>query len=369
MLEAKQKSEAALHKLHQRISSKVNQRDSNPFLAAPAVEQLQLQLPALPAAAAAAAADGAGNVDGAAAGAGASSSAAAAAAAAANGPVSNGHQQPAAASSSAAAAAAAAVATAAYGSNGQQQQVALPLLRQQHRLASAAAAAADGEELEEDMLFESAAVLKAFSSILPPELLAQHADRLQGVSGEGQQQRKQRRPNGAADAANGVEDDLVIEDEDAAAMDVDAADASAAADADPQQMWLQWDGQQDLQQQQQQQQQRPVDLLGPGGAVRTELLRFGIDPLAAGKGTAVRLAGRQRPPDAFADREGRRDGAAGGMGVSSSGRQRKSKYDADPKQQKAEGILNASPEAVYATTEAGRQGVYGDMYGDLGEDV
>jgi hypothetical protein len=216
------------------------------------------------------------------------------------------------------------------------------------------------------MMFESAAVLKAFSSILPPELLAQHAERLQGFSGEERQQRKQQRQNDAADAANGVEDDLVIEDEDAAAMDVDAADAAADAAADPKQMWLQWDGQQDLQQQQQQ--QRPVDLLGPGGAARTELLRFGIDPLAAGKGAAVRLAG-QRPPDAFADRGGRKDGAAGAMGVSSSGRQRKSKYDADPKQQKAEGILNSSPEAVYATTEAGRQGVYGDMYGDLGEDV
>jgi hypothetical protein len=46
-------------------------------------------------------------------------------------------------------------------------------------------------------------------------------------------------------------------------------------------------------------------------------------------------------------------------------RQRRSKYDvADPRQQKAEGILNASPEAVYATTAEGRQGaVYGEMFG------
>jgi hypothetical protein len=153
-------------------------------------------------------------------------------------------------------------------------------------------------------------------------------------------------------------------------MDIDGADAAAVpAAADPAQMWLAWDPQQDLQQQQ----QRPGDLLGPAGAAGPELLRFGIDPLAAGKGTAVRLAGRARPPDAFAERgagSGQPGGVSGYGGVgSSSGRQRKSKYDADPKQQKAEGILSAGPEAVFATTAEGRQGAKYAEYQTLDDEM
>ncbi|WIA22741.1 hypothetical protein OEZ86_009700 [Tetradesmus obliquus] len=61
MLEAKQKAEAALNKLHQRMSSKAAQPDTNPFLAAPAVEQLPAQLPAAAAAAGSAGGKGPGD--------------------------------------------------------------------------------------------------------------------------------------------------------------------------------------------------------------------------------------------------------------------------------------------------------------------
>lgn len=352
MLEAKQKSEAALHKLHQRISSKVSQPDTNPFLAAPAVEQLPVQLPELSAAAAAAAAIALGGSS--AGGAGAAAAGAGAAAALANGPTSS--SQPAAANSIGKAAAAAGGLSQQQSQQQLQQQ---PLLRRQQL---AAAAAAGGDEVDEDMLFESAAVLKAFSAILPPDLLAQHAERLQGVSEEQQQQRsKQRRNNGAAEAANGLED-IIIEEEGPSAMDVDgAADASGAA-VDPAQSWLSWDKQRDLQQDQQQQQQ-PSELLGPAGAVGPELLRFGIDPVAADKSTAVRLAGRERPADAFAERSS--SGKGGAVAVGGSGRQRKSKYDADPTKQRAEGILAANPEALFAT---GPDGQKMRVFGELGDD-
>jgi hypothetical protein len=384
MLEAKQKSEAALHKLHQRISSKVAQQDTNPFVAAPTIEQLPLQLPALPAAAAAAAVAAAAvavaGADGmppepANGSAGGPSTAAAGAAAAANGPSSSDQPLPA---SEAAGAGNGALGKAAAGSSAgaqlqqQQQQLRpLPFLQQRGQRqwvgSAAAAAAGDGELDEEDMLFESAAVLKAFSSVLPPELLAQHMERLQGgASSDEQKQQKQKQglKDGEAEAADGIDGFDIIEEEEPSAMDVDAGGAAAGAAADPTQTWLSWDPQQ-----QQQQQQGPAALLGPGGAAGAELLQFSFDPVASRKSIALRLAGGQRPLDAFAERSssGRRDpaaaaaAAAGGTGV----RQRRSKYDvADPRQQKAEGILNASPEAVYATTAEGRQGaVYGEMFG------
>jgi hypothetical protein len=144
-------------------------------------------------------------------------------------------------------------------------------------------------------------------------------------------------------------------------MDVDSGAAAAAGvSEDPQQQWLMWEGQQQQQQQQplQQQQQQPAELLGPAGATGPELLRFGIDPLAAAKSVSVRLAGRTRPPDAFAERSAGKQGdaaaaAAGVGGVSSS--RRRGKSAADAAREQATRILNASPESIFATTADGRQ--------------
>jgi hypothetical protein len=322
MLEAKQKAEAALNKLHQRMSSKAAQPDTNPFLVAPAVEQLPAQL--LAAAAAAAAAGVAGTSAKAAASA---EDAAAAAAAAAPSAAADAAQNGSSASVPAAAAA--------EQQQQQQQHTQLPLLLQQQSQQQAVAAAAEYDE--EDALFEQAAVLKAFSSILPARLIEKE---LRG-SRQDQQQQQQQQKDQQAEEKRKQQDDGVVED---VPMDIDVPDGAAAGDAadaaTEDGSWLGW---------KQQQQQQGTAAAGAAAAAGTaalaeaEVLRFGIDSLAAGRRAALSLAGGKGPQDVY-EQQGKQQGRVAGVGGA---RQRKSKYDADPKVGKAEGILNSGPEAVF----------------------
>jgi hypothetical protein len=304
MLEAKQKAEAALNKLHQRMSSKAAQPDTNPFLVAPAVEQLPAQLPAAAAAEAAAGTPG-----------GAGPSAAAAAAPVAATAAQNG--------SSISAAAAA------------EQQQAVQLHQQQPQQQQQQPLAAAAEVDDEDALFEQAAVLKAFSSILPASLIAKE---LRGSLQEQQQQQDQQ----AEQQRKQQQDSGIVEEQ---PMEVDlpgaAAADGAADDAVDDGSWLGW------KQQQQQQQGSAAGAgsaaAGPAALAEAEVLRFGIDSLAAGRRAALSLAGGKGPQDAY-EQQAKQQGRVAGVGGA---RQRKSKYDADPKIVQAEGILNLGPEAVF----------------------
>ncbi|KAF8066291.1 Taf3 [Scenedesmus sp. PABB004] len=250
MLEAKQKAEAALNKLHQRISSRAAAAPgANPFLAPPAVEALP------PPGGAGGGGDGA----------------------------------------------------AAPPPSEQAQQLAPPEQQQpeqpEQQLLPPAAVAAEEAEDEEDALFEQAAVLRAFGSVLPPELV---------------------RSAKAARARAAAEELGVVEE---TPMDVDGGGAGSA--------WLEWKP--DAQRQQQQQEGADQGR-GAGGG---EPLSFGIDPLAAGRRAALALASRRGPADAYAERARAAPAGAGGA------RQRRSRYDADPRVVQAEGILGAGPEAAF----------------------
>uniref|UniRef100_A0A383W5E7 Transcription initiation factor TFIID subunit 8 n=1 Tax=Tetradesmus obliquus TaxID=3088 RepID=A0A383W5E7_TETOB len=303
MLEAKQKAEAALNKLHQRMSSKAAQPDTNPFLAAPAVEQLPAQLPA----AAAAAAGSAG------------SSAAAAAAAASKGD--------AAAPPVAADAAQNGSSTPAPAATVAEQPQAAQLQQPQQQQQEAAASEYD----EEDALFEQAAVLKAFSSILPARLIERE------LRGSLQEQQQQQQDQKLADEQRQQQQDAgVVEDQ---PMDVDMPSAAAAPDESADAgSWLGW-----KQQQQGNAAAAAAAAAGPGALAEAEVLRFGIDSLAAGRSAALSLAGGKGPGDAY-ELQAKQQGRVAGVGGA---RQRKSKYDADPKLAQAEGILNLGPEAVF----------------------
>ncbi|KAF6254482.1 Bromodomain associated-domain-containing protein [Scenedesmus sp. NREL 46B-D3] len=244
MLEAKQKAEAALNKLHQRMSSKAAQPDINPFLVAPAVEQLPAQLPAATVGAAAAAPAPAPAV-----------------------------QQ-------------------------QMLQHHLPLQLQRSMVAahmhlhqlpltsssnmrscswrkySLSSRCCRGVD-DEDVLFEQAAVLKAFSSILHTELIAKE---LRGGLQEDQQQQQQRDKQPHELQKQQLDDMGVVEEQ-------------------------------------------PMDVDGEGPAA----------------------AGGQGPQDMY-EQQAKQQGRVAGVGGA---RQRKSKYDADPKLAQAEGILNLGPEAVF----------------------
>jgi hypothetical protein len=312
MLAAKQKAEAALNKLHQRMSSKAAQPGTNPFLAAPAVEQLPDQLPAA-AAAAAAAATSATAVGAAAAGAVAPS---AAAAAEPNG--STAAVKPAAA---------------------EQQQQPNALLQLQQLPQQQQQQGADDDLDDEDALFEQAAVLKAFSSILPAELIARE---LKGSLQEDQQQQQQEKQEAELkqQQQKQLEDSGVVEEQ---PMEIDGAGAAAAGDAADAAAvagsWLGWK----QQQQQQQQLKSGAAAAGPDAIAEAEVLRFGIDSLAAGRRAALSLAGGKGPQDVY-EQQAQQLGRVAGVGGA---RQRKSKYDADPKVVQAEGILNLGPEAVF----------------------
>jgi hypothetical protein len=326
MLEAKQKAEAALNKLHQRMSSKkAAQSNSNPFLEPPVVQQLHLVQPptqlvsaaAGPSAAATPAAAGAGGV-----GEGGSSAAdhlpqspsraiedppgaTTAAEQAMSGAVQV--EQPLTAGAEAVAAAAAASAAAVSGLKRQLQQL--------------------NAEKDEDVLFETAAVLRAFSSILPSELLA-----VVTGSRSSMQQEQQKADGG------GVEEE---------AMEVDVMDGGAAtaqqtlvAAVGPQGYGaVGWRPTEEV--------AAPVPAAaGVVGGNSIELLCSGIDPLVSGKRALFTLSSSQRPADVYAERL-QMKGAA-------SGRQRKgSRFDADPKMVQAKGILEAGPEAVFAAAGTG----------------
>jgi hypothetical protein len=141
-----------------------------------------------------------------------------------------------------------------------------------------------------------------------------------------------------------LEESGVVEDQ---PMDIDAAGAAAAGDAADAAAvagsWLGW-----KQQQQQHQQQRlgstaAAAAAGPDAIAEAEVLRFGIDSLAAGRRAALSLAGGKGPQDVY-EQQAKQLGRVAGVGGA---RQRKSKYDADPKVVQAEGILNLGPEAVF----------------------
>eukprot|EP00879_Flechtneria_rotunda_P024267 GHRR01025719.1.p1 GENE.GHRR01025719.1~~GHRR01025719.1.p1 ORF type:complete len:292 (+),score=149.77 GHRR01025719.1:640-1515(+) len=275
MLEAKQKAEAALNKLHQRMTSKVTlaQPDVNPFLVPPAVEQLPAELPI---------------------------------------------QQPTAAAVPAAAAGLAADSTngSTIGANipsaVDQVAQALPVMKQlQQHLPTQQQGEADSTD--EDALFEVAAVVKAFNGVLGPELLAKHT---RNTSGQQQTQQQQ----GGQQAADAV---IVQQDN----MDTDGVSVQ------PAHQYLAW---------QEQVQPPQSDTQGVGGV---QLLRFGIGPSGASKRAALSLARRHRPADVYAENVASMASVGGGSGS----RQRKSRYDADPKVVQAQGILAAGPEAVFST--------------------
>ncbi|KAF6265553.1 Bromodomain associated-domain-containing protein [Scenedesmus sp. NREL 46B-D3] len=319
MLEAKQKAEAALNKLHQRMSSKAAQPDINPFLVAPAVEQLPAQLPAATVGAAAAAPAPAPAVG--APGGGAPSTRAGAAA-------------DAAAPSAAAAAAqhgGSTHAPASAAADQQQQHAQLQLAQVQPQQQDAAE-----EWDDEDVLFEQAAVLKAFSSILHTELIAKE---LRGGLQEDQQQQQQRDKQPHELQKQQLDDMGVVEEQ---PMDVDGEGPAAAGAADGSAVagnWLGWK----QHQQQQGSGAAAAAAAGSDALAETEVLRFGIDSLAAGRRAALSLAGGQGPQDMY-EQQAKQQGRVAGVGGA---RQRKSKYDADPKLAQAEGILNLGPEAVF----------------------
>ena len=280
MLEAKQKAEAALNKMHQRMTSKAAQPDSNPFMAPPVVEQLPAAAAAAAAAVGSAALDqqnGIGNTAG---------------------DTGAGEQRP------------------LVQHPLLQQQALRPQQQQQHQ-----------GDLDEDALFEQALVLKAFSSVLPPELLSKETK--------------------AAAADQQQQQDGVVEEQ---PMDIDGA---AAANIPPgSQTWLGWKPQIQQQQQQGEDQSSAADL-AVAAAAGADVLDPGIDPLglAAGKRAALVLVSKHRPPDAYAEK-GRGVGAGGS-------RQRKSKYDADPRVMQAEGILAAGPEQMFASVGGGVHASFG----------
>lgn len=273
MLEAKQKAEAALNKMHQRMTSKAAQPDSNPFMSPPVVEQLQASA--------------------------AGSSAAV-------------HQQN-------------GISSAAVG----QQQLGPQQPTLQHAPVQQQQQQQQGD-LDEDALFEQAIVLKAFSSVLPPELLVKETK----TSAEDLQQQQH---------------DGVVEEQ---PMDIDGAAASNIPPGS--QTWLGWKPQAQQQQQQGESISAPADTAA-AAAVGADVLDSVMDPsgLAAGKRAALVLVGKHRPADAYAEK-----GRGTGIGAGGS-RQRKSKYDADPRVMQAEGILAAGPEQVFASAGGGVHALFG----------
>lgn len=336
MLEAKQKAEAALNKLHQRMSSKKTaQPNSNPFLEPPVVQQLHLQhlqhlqsKQHLMAAAglSVAVSPGAAGTDE---GSNAADHLPHSATRSADVPGAPDAVEKGLAGAVKVEQPTAAEAAAAVASSAAPDLLGLKRLLQQQQQSCA--------ETEEDALFETAAVLRAFSSILPGELLAAAAG---GGSNTHQQQQE---------ADGSVEEPMDVDVQEVGAA---AAQQPLAAAVGPQGYGtVGWRSSQDV--------TAPLPAAaGVVGSSSAELLCSGIDPLAAGKRTLFTLSSRQRPADVYAERLQMRVGA---------GRQRKSssRSDGDPKVIQAKGILEAGPEAVFAAAGSGSSSLH-DVF-DIGD--
>lgn len=77
-------------------------------------------------------------------------------------------------------------------------------------------------------------------------------------------------------------------------------------------------------------------------AVQQGVLGFSLDPAVVARKQALGLAHSKPTQDAFEERA---------KAAPSGSRQRKSRYDYDPKMRRAEDILGAGPDAVYAGTD------------------